>query len=201
MGTTPIIVCGTTSNAAASEEGLDVFRCKVHGRRGDLRARRARRELRSVGHARRPEAGRTSWPPRTSGEASPPSWAATGSTVTSIIDNPDADPHDYEPTTRRRASDGGGALRDRERRRLRPVGAAAARRQPRRPGVTSSTSATLVGVDDGGNPHRWYSPGGRATGDRRDHARLHEARSRPTLRTSTTAVDVRGDGTRASTTR
>ena len=48
------------------------------------------------GHSRRPPS--MSWPPRTSGAASPSSSAATKSQVTSIISNPNTDPHDYEPT-------------------------------------------------------------------------------------------------------
>jgi zinc/manganese transport system substrate-binding protein len=77
--------------------------------------------------------------------------------VTSIIDNPDADPHDYEAT----AADGraiagaglvivngvgydpwAGKLVD-----ANPAG-----------GRTLLDVGALVGVKEGGNPHRWYSP-------------------------------------------
>lgn len=79
-------------------------------------------------------------------------------TVTSIISNPDADPHDYEPTP----ADG------------RTIAAAQyaivngigydpwapklidANPNPQR---TVLTVGSLVGVTEGGNPHRWYSPG------------------------------------------
>jgi zinc/manganese transport system substrate-binding protein len=78
-------------------------------------------------------------------------------TVTSIISNPDADPHDYEPTP----ADG------------RTIAAAQyaivngvgydpwapklldANPNPQR---TVLTVGDLVGVKEGGNPHRWYSP-------------------------------------------
>ena len=78
--------------------------------------------------------------------------------VTSIIHNPDADPHDYEPT----AADAraiaeakvvivNGIGYD-------PWAPQAARRQPGRRPRRCSTSATSSGVKAGGNPHRWYSP-------------------------------------------
>ncbi|WP_225849289.1 metal ABC transporter solute-binding protein, Zn/Mn family [Streptomyces sp. HPF1205] len=77
--------------------------------------------------------------------------------VTSVIDNPDADPHDYEPT----ASD------------ARAVAAAryvivngagydtwADKLLAADPdgGRTELKVGDLVGVGPGGNPHRWYSP-------------------------------------------
>ena len=99
---------------------------------------------------------------------------------TSIIDNPDADPHDYEPTAGRRAGD---------RRRADlvivngigydPWATQAGRRQPGRRPDRSSTSATLVGVTDGDNPHRWYYPADVAawssTGSRADYERIDPA--------------------------
>jgi len=77
--------------------------------------------------------------------------------VTNIIDNPDADPHDYEPTAADAEAmadatlviDNGvgydawaGKLID-----ANPV-----------PGRTVLTVGDLVGIKGGGNPHRWYSP-------------------------------------------
>ena len=77
--------------------------------------------------------------------------------VTSVIDNPDADPHDYEPT----AADGraiaaadlvlvNGVGYDTWASRL-----VAANPAPDRAVVTVGQ---VVGVADGGNPHRWYDP-------------------------------------------
>ncbi|NJC69586.1 zinc ABC transporter solute-binding protein [Planosporangium thailandense] len=77
--------------------------------------------------------------------------------VTSIINNPDADPHDYEPT----AADGrvvagaklaiiNGAGYDAWAGKL--VDANPAR------GRTVLDVGDLVGIKAGGNPHRWYSP-------------------------------------------
>ena len=77
--------------------------------------------------------------------------------VTSIIDNPAADPHDYEPT----AVDGraiatadvvlsNGIGYDRWAQQL-----AAANPDPHR---VDLTVGGIVGVRDGGNPHRWYDP-------------------------------------------
>ena len=96
---------------------------------------------------------------RTSGAASPRSSAATDADVTSIITNPDADPHDYEPTPRDARAIASAAARDRERHRLRPVGAAscstptAASDRTRARRRRRSSAST-----DGGNPHQWYSP-------------------------------------------
>jgi zinc/manganese transport system substrate-binding protein len=77
--------------------------------------------------------------------------------VTSIIDNPDADPHDYEPT----AADGR-AIASADMVIVNGVGydtwatkLAAANPDP---GRTELTVGRLVGVADGGNPHRWYNP-------------------------------------------
>jgi zinc/manganese transport system substrate-binding protein len=77
--------------------------------------------------------------------------------VTSIINNPDADPHDYEPT----AADGraiaaaklvivNGVGYDPWATKLANTNAAAGR--------TALTVGDLVGAKDGDNPHRWYNP-------------------------------------------
>jgi zinc/manganese transport system substrate-binding protein len=78
--------------------------------------------------------------------------------VTSIIDNPDADPHDYEPT----AADGreiagaklaivNGVGYDAWATKLADANPSSAR--------TTLTVGDLVGAKDGDNPHRWYHPG------------------------------------------
>ncbi|MDX6219569.1 MAG: zinc/manganese transport system substrate-binding protein [Frankiales bacterium] len=77
--------------------------------------------------------------------------------VTSIINSPDADPHDYEPT----ASDGR-AIAGADLAIVNGVGydtwasklIAANPSQAR----TDLTVGALVGVPTNGNPHRWYSP-------------------------------------------
>jgi zinc/manganese transport system substrate-binding protein len=77
--------------------------------------------------------------------------------VTSIINNPDADPHDYEPT----AADGreiaaaklaiiNGVGYDAWATKLADANPSSDR--------TTLTVGELVGVKDGGNPHRWYNP-------------------------------------------
>ncbi|MBL7487532.1 zinc ABC transporter substrate-binding protein [Frankia sp. AgB1.9] len=77
--------------------------------------------------------------------------------VTSIIDNPDADPHDYEPT----AADGraiaaarlaiiNGVGYDAWATKLADANPSASR--------TTLTVGDLVGAKDGDNPHRWYNP-------------------------------------------
>ena len=77
--------------------------------------------------------------------------------VTSIIDSPDADPHDYEPT----AADGR-AIAAADLVVINGVGydtwatkLSAANPNPDR---TDLTVGELVGVAEGGNPHRWYNP-------------------------------------------
>lgn len=78
--------------------------------------------------------------------------------VTSIINSPDADPHDYEAT----AADGrevagadlviiNGVGYDGWARKLAEANPSDAR--------TDLTVGDVVGVKDGGNPHRWYNPG------------------------------------------
>jgi zinc/manganese transport system substrate-binding protein len=77
--------------------------------------------------------------------------------VTSIINNPDADPHDYEPT----AADGraiaaaklalvNGVGYDAWATKLADANPSSAR--------TTLTVGDLVGAKDGDNPHRWYNP-------------------------------------------
>jgi zinc/manganese transport system substrate-binding protein len=77
--------------------------------------------------------------------------------VTSIIDNPDADPHDYEPT----AANG----RDISASRLAIINgvgydAWATKLADANPSSSRTvlTVGDLAGVKDGGNPHRWYNP-------------------------------------------
>jgi zinc/manganese transport system substrate-binding protein len=78
--------------------------------------------------------------------------------VTSIIDNPDADPHDYEPT----AADGR-AIAAAKLAIVNGVGydAWASKLIDANPstGRTTLTVGDLVGAKDGDNPHRWYNPG------------------------------------------
>jgi len=78
-------------------------------------------------------------------------------TVTSIIDNPNADPHDYEPTTedaRAMAAANlvieNGVGYDPWAQRLIDANPVSGRRV--------LDVGTLVGVTTDGNPHRWYSP-------------------------------------------
>ncbi|MEE4546172.1 zinc ABC transporter substrate-binding protein [Streptomyces sp. V4-01] len=77
--------------------------------------------------------------------------------VTSIIDNPEADPHDYEPTASDARTVAGaryaivnGVGYDGWAGKLLSANPAAGR--------TALEVGGLVGVEPGGNPHRWYSP-------------------------------------------
>jgi len=77
--------------------------------------------------------------------------------VTSIIDNPAADPHDYEPTARDARTVAAaqyaivnGVGYDTWAGKLLAAGPSSGR--------TDLTVGDLVGVKPGGNPHRWYSP-------------------------------------------
>jgi zinc/manganese transport system substrate-binding protein len=78
--------------------------------------------------------------------------------VTSIINNPDADPHDYEPTAAdgRAVSTAGLAI-------INGVGydTWATKLADANPSSARAmlTVGELVGVKDGDNPHRWYNPG------------------------------------------
>jgi zinc/manganese transport system substrate-binding protein len=78
--------------------------------------------------------------------------------VTNIINNPDADPHDYEPT----AADGR-AIATADLAIINGVGydAWATKLADANPSSnrTTLTVGDLVGAKDGGNPHRWYNPG------------------------------------------
>jgi zinc/manganese transport system substrate-binding protein len=77
--------------------------------------------------------------------------------VTSIINNPDADPHDYEPT----AADGR-AIATAKLAIINGVGYDewATKLADANPstGRTTLTVGDLVGAKDGDNPHRWYNP-------------------------------------------
>jgi zinc/manganese transport system substrate-binding protein len=77
--------------------------------------------------------------------------------VTSIINNPDADPHDYEPT----AADGR-AIAAAQLAIINGVGydAWATKLADTNKGanLTVLTVGDLVGAKDGDNPHRWYNP-------------------------------------------
>jgi zinc/manganese transport system substrate-binding protein len=78
--------------------------------------------------------------------------------VTSIIDNPNADPHDYEPT-----SADGRAVAAADLVIANGVGydpwAQKLVQSSKASGQILLTVGKLVGVADDGNPHRWYSPG------------------------------------------
>ncbi|MFI8460960.1 metal ABC transporter solute-binding protein, Zn/Mn family [Kitasatospora sp. NPDC085464] len=77
--------------------------------------------------------------------------------VTNIISNPDADPHDYEPTAGDARTVAGARYVV-----VNGVGydAWATKLLAANPvsGRTMLTVGELVGVKEGGNPHRWYSP-------------------------------------------
>ncbi|MDX6355733.1 MAG: zinc/manganese transport system substrate-binding protein [Streptomyces sp.] len=77
--------------------------------------------------------------------------------VTSIIDNPDTDPHDYEPTAADARTVAGSQFAI-----VNGVGydAWADKLLAADPdsGRTELNVGDLVGVQAGGNPHRWYSP-------------------------------------------
>lgn len=77
--------------------------------------------------------------------------------VTSIIDNPDADPHDYEPTAADARTVAGAQYTI-----VNGVGydawADKLLASSPAPGRVDLKVGDLVGVKPGGNPHRWYSP-------------------------------------------
>jgi zinc/manganese transport system substrate-binding protein len=77
--------------------------------------------------------------------------------VTSVINNPDADPHDYEPTPA-----DGRTIATAQYVIINGVGYDpwAPKLVEANPGTnrTVLTIGDLVGVKEGGNPHRWYSP-------------------------------------------
>jgi zinc/manganese transport system substrate-binding protein len=77
--------------------------------------------------------------------------------VTSIINNPSADPHDYEPTAADARTVAGADFTI-----VNGIGYDAwadklLSANPT-PGRTDLEVGKLVGIPDGGNPHRWYSP-------------------------------------------
>jgi zinc/manganese transport system substrate-binding protein len=78
--------------------------------------------------------------------------------VTSIISNPDADPHDYEPTAADARTVAGAQFTI-----VNGIGydAWADKLLSANPtdGRTDLKVGDLVGIQPGGNPHRWYSPG------------------------------------------
>lgn len=77
--------------------------------------------------------------------------------VTNIISNPDADPHDYEPTAADARTVAGAQYTI-----VNGIGydAWADKLLSANPtdGRTDLTIGDLVGIQAGGNPHRWYSP-------------------------------------------
>jgi zinc/manganese transport system substrate-binding protein len=77
--------------------------------------------------------------------------------VTSVINNPDADPHAYEPTAADGRAVAGAKLAI-----VNGIGydawAGKMVDSNPAPGRTVLTVGDLVGVKAGGNPHRWYSP-------------------------------------------
>ncbi|UWE10368.1 metal ABC transporter solute-binding protein, Zn/Mn family [Actinacidiphila bryophytorum] len=78
--------------------------------------------------------------------------------VTSIINNPDADPHDYEPTAGDARTVAGAQYTI-----VNGIGydSWADKLLAANPGAvrTDLKVGDLVGIKPGGNPHRWYSPG------------------------------------------
>jgi zinc/manganese transport system substrate-binding protein len=77
--------------------------------------------------------------------------------VTSIIDSPDADPHDYEPRT-----EDGRAVAEADLVLVNGIGydtwASKLAAANATPGQKVVTVGAVVGVPAGGNPHRWYDP-------------------------------------------
>ncbi len=78
--------------------------------------------------------------------------------VTSIIDNPDADPHDYEPIPADGRAIAGARLFIDNGVGYDPWAGRLAAANPA-DGRTTLTVGELVGAKDGDNPHRWYNPG------------------------------------------
>ena len=103
--------------------------------------------------------------------------------VTSIITNPNTDPHAYEPTAADGRTLADGPVSDRERCRLRPVGAQAAGGRTG-PAARCSTSGTCSVSKDGDNPHRWYNPADVQTVIGAERRRLGRGSTRPTPPTS-----------------
>ncbi|SBW26743.1 periplasmic solute binding protein [Candidatus Protofrankia californiensis] len=78
-------------------------------------------------------------------------------TVASIINSPDADPHDYEPTPADGRAIAGARLFIDNGVGYDPWAAKLAAANPV-DGRTALTVGDLVGAKDGDNPHRWYNP-------------------------------------------
>ncbi len=78
-------------------------------------------------------------------------------TVTSIITNPDTDPHDYEATPADGRTMAGARFAIVNGIGYDPWAPKLLDANPN-PNRTVLTVGALVGVPDGGNPHRWYSP-------------------------------------------
>ena len=95
--------------------------------------------------------------PRTSGAASPRSSAGNRAQVRSIIVNPGDRPAQLRADAVRRAHDRRREDRDRQRDRLRHLGLPAPRGRRRRPRDRLDVGDVL-GLEDGDNPHQWYSP-------------------------------------------
>ena len=104
------------------------------------------------------------WRPRTSGAVIAAQLGGDHVQVTSIITNPNTDPHDYEPTAGRRPHSRRGPARDRERGRLRPVGAEARRGQPDERASRLLDVGDLVGAQGRRQPAPLVLPGRRRNG-------------------------------------
>ncbi|MGF7236184.1 MAG: metal ABC transporter solute-binding protein, Zn/Mn family [Frankia sp.] len=83
-------------------------------------------------------------------------------TLTTIIDSPDADPHDYEPTPEDARAIAGSQLLISNGVGYDPWAAKLAAANPA-DGRTTLTVGDLVGAKNGDNPHRWYNPGNVST--------------------------------------
>ncbi len=119
--------------------------------------------------------------------------------VTSIIDNPDADPHDYEPTAADARTVAGarfalvnGIGYDGWADKLLAADPAAGR--------TDLDVGDLVGIKPGGNPHRWYSPADVHRVIDADHRGLQADRPGRRRRTSTGSRHLRAHRARPRTT-
>jgi zinc/manganese transport system substrate-binding protein len=78
-------------------------------------------------------------------------------TVTSIINNPDADPHDYEATAADGRAMAGARVAVVNGIGYDPWAGKLLDANPN-PARTTITVGDVVGVKEGGNPHQWYSP-------------------------------------------
>ena len=121
------------------------------GRRGARRPRPARPRP-----AAAPVRRSLWWRRRTSGAASPASSAAPTSTETSIITNPDTDPHDYEPTAADARAIAAAQLVIVNGIGYDPWAPKLLAANPV-PGRRTLTVGDLLGLKAGDNPHQWYS--------------------------------------------